>query len=106
MQRERADREVEPAQPQRRQAEDHAEQRADQRRRRQRDPERRVDLPEQDADRERAGRQQAGVAERDLAGIAGQQHQRERADAGEKHLAGEIELERRRDERERQQRQR
>ena len=44
MQRERADREIEPAQPQRRQPEDDAEQRADQRRGRQRDPERRVDF--------------------------------------------------------------
>ena len=104
MQRERAHREIEPAQAQRRQAEDDAEQAPTRAARRQRDPERRVGLPEQDADRERAGRHQAGVAERDLAGIAGEQHQRERADAGEEDLAGEIELEGGGDERERQQR--
>ena len=39
------------------------------------------------------------MAERDLAGEAGEQHQRERADRREKHLAGEIELEGGRDER-------
>ena len=80
MQRERADRQIEPAQAQRGQAEHDTEQRADQRRRRQRDPERRLHLLEQDADREGAGRQQPGMTERDLAGVAGQQHQRERAD--------------------------
>ena len=105
VQRQRADREVEPAQAQRRQSEDDPEQCSDQGGRRQRDPERRIGFPEQNSDRERARRHQAGVPERNLAGIAGQQHQRERADAGEKYLAGEIELERRRHERERQQRQ-
>ena len=57
---------------------------------------------DEDADREGAGGDQAGMAERDLPGIAGQQHQRERADRGEKDLAGEIEREGRRDERKRQ----
>ncbi len=32
-----------------------------------------------------------GMAERDLPGIAGEQHQRQRADRGEEYLAGEIE---------------
>ena len=103
MQRERAHREIEPAQPQRRQAEDDSEQRADQRRRRQRDPERRLGLLEQDADRESAGRHQPGMSERDLSGIAGEQHQRQRADRGKEDLRREIELERRGDERKREQ---
>ena len=93
VQRQRADRQIQPAQPQRRQAEHDAEQRADERRGRQRDPERGIELLEQDADREGAGRQQPGVAERDLACVAGQQHERERADAGQEHLVGEIEQE-------------
>ena len=92
VQRQRADREIEPAQPQRGQAEDDAEDAADHRGSWQRDPERRVDLADQDADGEGAGRQQPGMAERDLAAIASQQHQRQRADRGEKDLAGEVEL--------------
>ena len=104
VQRERAHREIEPAQAQRRQAEDDAEQCADQGGRRQRDPERRIGFPEQNPDRERARRHEAGVPERNLPGIAGEQHQRERTDAGEKDLAGEVELERRGHEREGQQR--
>src|SRR5262245_56032448 len=44
------------------------------------------------------------MAERDLAGIAGQQHERERADGGEEDLAGEVELEGGGDERQRQER--
>ena len=45
VQRQRAHRQIQSAQPQRRQAEHHAEQRADQGRRRQRDPERRIQSP-------------------------------------------------------------
>ena len=93
MQRERRDREIEPAQAQRRQPEDDAEQRAGERSRRQRDPERRVEFAEEYPGGEGAGREQAGMAERDLARIAGEQHQRQRADRGEEHLAGEIEIE-------------
>ena len=37
-------------------------------------------LAEQDSDRERARGDQAGMPQRDLSGIAGQQHERERAD--------------------------
>ena len=59
-----------------------------------RDPERGVDLARQDAGGECAGGDQAGVAERDLPGIAGEQHQRQCADRGEKNLAGEVEQER------------
>ena len=33
------------------------------------------------------------MAERDLSGIAGQQHQRDRADGREQHLVGEVERE-------------
>ena len=47
-----------------------------------------------------------GMAERDLSGIAGQQHQRQRADRGEEHLAGEIEQKWRGDERKARERQR
>ena len=94
MQGERAHRQIKPAQPQRRQPEDNPEQSAHETRRRERHPERRVELTKQDARRERAGRNQSGVAERNLTGIAGEQHQGERADAGEKYLTGEIELER------------
>ena len=47
---------------------------------RQRHPERRAELLEQDAGGEGAGGEQPGVAERDLAGVAGEQHQRHRAD--------------------------
>ena len=99
MQRQGRDREIEPAQPQRREPEGDAEQGADERGGGERDPERGADLAEQDADRERARRQKAGVTERDLAGIAGEQHQRERADRGQEHLAGEVEIERRSHER-------
>src|SRR5262249_59709607 len=53
---------------------------------------------------EGAGRNQAGMTERNLAGVAGEQHQRKRADRGEKNLAGKIERERRGDEREGDQR--
>ena len=53
----------------------------------------RIELLEQDADGEGAGRQQAGVAKRDLARIPGQQHQGQRADHGEKNLGCEIEQE-------------
>ena len=95
MQRQRADREIKPAQPQRGQAEDEAEHDAGHRRSRQRDPERRVNFAREDAGGEGAGGDQAGMAERDLSGIAGEQHQRQRADRGEKNLAGEIERERR-----------
>jgi hypothetical protein len=104
MQRQCADRQIEPAQAQRRQSEDDTEHAAHERGRRQGDPERRVRFPEQDPDRERAGRHQAGVPERDQAGVAGEQHQGQRTDAGEKNLAGEVELKRRGDEREAKQR--
>ena len=93
VQSQRADGEIKPAQPQRGQAEDKAEHNAGHRRGRQGDPERRIDLARQDAGGEGAGGDQAGVTERDLPGIAGEQHQRERADRGEKYLAGEIERE-------------
>src|SRR6516162_2943532 len=98
VQRERAHGQIKPAQSQRRQPEDDAEKRSDQRRRGQSHPERRIRLPEKDSDRERARREQAGVAERNLSGIAGQQHEGERADAGKK------DLERRRNQRKREQR--
>ena len=91
MQGGRAHRQIKPAQPQRRQPEDNPEQSAHETRRRERHPERRVELTKQDARRERAGRNQSGVAERNLTGMAGEQHQGERADAGEKYLTGEIE---------------
>ena len=90
------DREIEPAQPQRRQAEDNAENRADDRRRRQRHPEWRMDFTRQNSGCEGAGSEQARVTERDLPGIAGQQHQRQGTDRREKHLARQIEIERRR----------
>ncbi len=64
----------------------------------------RLHLLEQDADGEGAGRHQPGMAERHLAGVARQQHQGERADAGQEHLVGEVEMERRGEERERRQR--
>ena len=98
MQRQRADREIEPAQPQRRQAEHEAEHDPGHGRRGQRDPERRVNFAREDSGGEGASGDQSGMAERDLPGIAGEQHQRQRADRGEEHLAGEIERKGRRDE--------
>ena len=80
VQRQRRYREVEAAQAQARQAEDQAEQRADRGGGGQRDPARRAELLEQDAGGEGAGGEQPGVAERDLTRIAGEQHQRHRAD--------------------------
>ena len=88
VQRQRRHREVQAAQAQARQAEDQAEQRADRGGSRQRDPDRRAELLEQDAGGERAGGEQPGVTERDLAGVAGEQHQRHRADRAEQHLVG------------------
>ena len=92
IERERRHCEIESTQAQRRQAEDNAENSADQRRRRQREPERRPHFANQNADGERAGGEETGVAERNLPGIAGQQHQRQRADGGEERLTGEIEI--------------
>ncbi|MCZ7566395.1 MAG: hypothetical protein M5U08_23475 [Burkholderiales bacterium] len=94
VQRERRDGEVEPAQAQARQTEDEPERGADQGGGGQRDPERRAELLEQDPGRERTRREEARVAERDLPGVAGQQHQRHRADGGEQHLVREVERER------------
>ena len=101
MQRQRADREIEPAQPQRRQAEHERRARIPVTRGRgQRDPERRAEfrvhrIPR----RECAGGEQSRMAERDLPGVAGEQHQRQGADRGEENLAGEIERKGRREER-------
>ena len=104
MQRQRADGQIEAAQAQRRQAEQDAQQHPDQRSGRQRDPERGMQLLEEDADGEGSGGQQAGVAERHLPGVARQQHEGERADHGEECLRGEIDQERRGDDREGEQR--
>src|SRR4051794_30005524 len=98
MQRERADGEIEPAQAKRRQTENDSERCTYESRGRQGDPERRGEFLEQNSNRKGAGGQQAGVSKRNLPSIAREQHQRERTDAGQKYLAGEIELERRREE--------
>ena len=74
MQRQRAHREIEPAQTKRRQAEDETEDDAGERRGGQGDPEWRRDLARQDAGGEGAGGDQAGVTKRNLPGIAGEQH--------------------------------
>ncbi len=104
MQSERADGEIEAAQTQRRQAEDQPEKCAEHGSNRQRYPEWRPDFADQHADGIGAGCQQARRAERNQSGKAGEQHQRQRADAGQQHLVGEIELKRRGDERQRDQR--
>ena len=101
MQSERADREVKSAQPQRGQAEDQSEACAEHARRRQRQPEWRSGFADQNANGVGAGGQEAGGTERNQAGKSGQQHQRERTNAGEQHLVGKIELKRRGDERQR-----
>ena len=54
-----------------------------------------MDLAGQNSGGESACRDQASMAERDLTRIAGEQHQRQRSDRGEKYLTGEIKQERR-----------
>jgi hypothetical protein len=82
VQRESRDRKIEPAQPQRRQPEYEAKHDAGERRGRQRQPERCVQLARKNAGGEGASRNQPRMAERDLPGIAGEQHQRQSADRG------------------------
>src|SRR5205085_1472523 len=98
VQRQGRDGEIESPQAQRRQAEDEAEQRAHESRARQRDPPGGAEFLEQDARRIGAGREEPGMAERDLAGVAGEEHQRDSADRGEQDLVREVERKRRRNE--------
>ena len=93
VQRERAERQVESLQPERRDPDDHAEQCAYQRRGGQRQQGRRQVVLDQHRGREGAGRDEPRVAERDLAREAGQQIERERADGGQRGLRDEIEHE-------------
>ena len=80
MQRQRGDGEVQAAQAQARQAENQAERGADRGGGGQGEPHGRAEFLEQDPGSERAGGEESRVAERDLARIAGEQHQRHRAD--------------------------
>ena len=90
MRRERADREIKSLQAKRRQADQHAENGADDRRGGQRHRDRRVNVRDQRRHREGAGSDEAGMAERDLAGRSHQQVERQRADDRDEDLVGDA----------------
>ena len=81
--RQRGDGEIEPLDPQARDADDGADQRRHQAAGRQRDPERQVEVHGQIGGRVGADRHEGRVADRDLAGVADQDVQAERADDGD-----------------------
>ena len=90
MGRERADREIEPLQAQRRQPDQHAETPPTSGRGKQRHHDRRLDMGDQCRRGESAGSDEAGMAERNLAGRAHQQVERQRADDRDEDLVGDA----------------